>query len=183
MEPAPDFSASPASGSAISVHVFAERLTELLEAQPDPETGKPYGSERMAALLTERGVRMSGTHMWHLRTGRAVPRLTEVVAFAEFFGVGLDFFDPAISRDLLAQWRLAGQFHRQGVEEVALRQLTGQFPEQDRPHVAEAILGVLQGFKALRADQLPGSPDDRSPTEPLERPRQDGKRGKGRKSS
>ncbi|WP_258342033.1 hypothetical protein [Saccharopolyspora gregorii] len=153
---ATDLPEDQVSGSSISVHVFAERLTELLAAQPDPETGKPYGSERMAGLLTARGVRMSGTHMWHLRTGRAVPRLTEVVAFAEFFGVGLDFFDPAIAPELLAQWRLAGQLRSHGVEEVALRQLTDQFPEQDRQHVADAILGVLHGFKALRAaDQQP----------------------------
>lgn len=153
----------PASGSSISVHVFSERLTELLQGQPDPETGKPYSSERMAALLTGRGVRMSGTHMWHLRTGRAVPRLTEVVAFAEFFGVGLDFFDPAIAPELLAQWRLAGQLRSHGVEEVALRQLTDQFPEQDRPHVTDAILGVLQGFKALRAADGRGDPEPPTP--------------------
>lgn len=164
MQSAPEPSGTSA---AISVHVFAERLVELLRAQPDPDTGRPYSNERLAALLTERGVRMSGTHMWHLRTGRAVPRWTEVVAFAEFFGVGLDFFDPAISPDLLAQWRLAGHLRTHGVEEVALRRLTDQFPAQDRPHVAEAILGVLQGFKAVRAG---GESSDEPSSEPASRP-------------
>lgn len=155
MQSAPDPSGTRAS---ISVRVFAERLTELLALNPDPDTGRPHSSERLAARLTARGVRMSSTHMWHLRTGRAVPRWTEVVAFAEFFGVGLDFFDPAISAEPPAQRRSAGRFRAHGVEEVALRQLTDQFPAGDRPHVAEAINGVLQGFKALRAADSPEAP-------------------------
>lgn len=94
---------------------LAEKLDRLFRFIPDEE-GELYTNESAAAALTARGTKVTGQHLWHLRSGRQDnPSFRLLEGIAKLFGVPISYFSDAEMEqkvaqelDLLAAVRQAG---------------------------------------------------------------------------
>lgn len=77
---------------------FAEVLNTLFERHPNGRNG-PYSNDYVAKWASERGVKMSGTHLWNMRKveGGHDPRASHIKILGEFFDYPPGYFiDPAV---------------------------------------------------------------------------------------
>jgi hypothetical protein len=139
---------------------FPARLNELFERYRNPRTGRPYSHEHVTHWISHNNpyeLSMSHAHLSHLRRGRADPRLREIVMLARFFQVEPIDLVPAAS--WAADLKRAAEFRQHGVKELALRQLTDEFPEDQREHVLSAITGVLEAFEKVQSRAVDSQSD------------------------
>lgn len=134
--------------------LFAGRLNELWPQ--DPKTGKPYGIRRVAEMLADRGIAMKRSHLHNLQTGKYLPRLSDRARLAQFLGVPVGELCPDLPPEQAEQLALADSFRRHNVREVALRQLTDQFPEDAQAEVTRALRSVLSRFERVTQDEDSG---------------------------
>ncbi|BBX82591.1 helix-turn-helix domain-containing protein [Mycolicibacterium aubagnense] len=80
--------------SSSDAATFAERLNRLFATVYPPGRG-PYRNFEVTEALARRGYRLSAPYLSQLRSGiRACPSPRTADMLAEFFGVGVDYFDP-----------------------------------------------------------------------------------------
>jgi transcriptional regulator with XRE-family HTH domain len=101
---------------------FAEKLNRLF-ATIHPRGRGEYTLEEVSNELAQRGVSISHTYIWQLRTGRRTnPSLQVIDALAEFFGVPPSyFFDEAAARRIDAQLEVVAALSDTAVRQLALR--------------------------------------------------------------
>lgn len=80
---------------SVDAATFAERLNRLFATIYPPGRG-PYRSFEVTEALARRGYRLSAPYLSQLRSGtRTCPSPRTADMLAEFFGVGVDYFDPS----------------------------------------------------------------------------------------
>lgn len=113
---------SSGGGGVAEGGTLADRLNRLFAAVRR-RGGAEYGNTAVAQAITERGVPISHTYIWQLRTGRRDnPTIQHLSAIAEFFGVPVAyFFDGGDSARDDRDLELLVVLRKQGVDEIALR--------------------------------------------------------------
>ena len=101
---------------------FADKLNRLF-AIIHPRERAEYSLEEVSRVLTERGVGISHTYIWQLRTGRRTnPSLQVIDALADFFAIPpAYFFDDAAARRIDAQLEVVAALQNAAVRQLALR--------------------------------------------------------------
>jgi transcriptional regulator with XRE-family HTH domain len=135
---------------------FGHRLDSLFRNTRKPGSAKGYSVREVAAALG-----WSHTHLSNLRSGRAAdPRLTEMQALANFFGVPLSYFtgeDAAEPPSSRIQLRLLNALADPSIERVALRMADAELSEQG----AAAVLAMIDQVRLLeRAAQQRDESDE-----------------------
>ena len=127
--------------SSVDAATFAERLNRLFAAIYPPGRG-PYRSFEVTEALARRGYRLSAPYLSQLRSGtRTCPSPRTADMLAEFFGVGVDYFDSTTGyvRALDAELDWLHLTHDESVRDLttALMHLT--------PSLREDLLGHAEG--------------------------------------
>jgi transcriptional regulator with XRE-family HTH domain len=138
------------AGGEIDVHDqhgavswFSRRLDALFVAARKSGTDKGYSVREVAAALG-----WSHTHLNNLRSGRAPdPRLTEMRALAEFFGVPITYFTdpPQDQPDSDVHTRLLAALADPAIKAAALRMVEADLS----PAGAAAIVTMIEQVQLL----------------------------------
>jgi transcriptional regulator with XRE-family HTH domain len=125
---------------------FAERLDWLFRNVLDPVTSKPYSVRHVAAALTERGCKISHTHLNNLRNGEAPdPRHSVVEAIAAFFGRPAAFLTKSVSDD--DQRDLVHAMSDPLIKQVAMRLVDARLSEEGHA----AVVAMIEQVRLLEA--------------------------------
>jgi transcriptional regulator with XRE-family HTH domain len=139
---------SPAAGGTS----LAKRLDHLFRTVRRAD-GAEYTHEEVATAIRERGITISHTYVWQLRTGiRDNPTKRHLEALAEFFGVPASYFLDEDVEHINAQLELLTALRDGGVRSVALRAMGLSSRSLD------AIRGMIE-----HARQIEGLPEEPAP--------------------
>lgn len=94
---------SSARHGAPSPSTLAQKLDRLFRSIPK-EDGELYTNDSAAASLAELGIKVSGQHLWHLRSGRRDnPSFRLLEGIARLFGVPIAYFSDAQTEQQVAE--------------------------------------------------------------------------------
>lgn len=129
---------------------LADRLDHLFRTVRQPG-GDQYTHEEVAEAIRARGVTISHTYVWQLRTGlRENPTKRHLEALAEFFGVPAAYFLDDDVEHINAQLDLLAALRDGGVRSMALRAIGLS------PRSLDAIRGMIE--HARQIEGLPAEP-------------------------
>ena len=146
---------------------LADKLNHLF-ATMRPSGRREYTLEEVAEEITRRkGVSISHTYIWQLRTGRRTnPSMNVVEALADFFGVSpAYFFDDEVAARIEAELRLLAALRDTSVRQIAFR-AAGLSP-QSLTRIAELVEHVRQ------LEGLPATPEEPNRPEQVDHPGED----------
>lgn len=111
---------------SVDVDAFTERLNRLFAVVYSPGRG-PYRNVEVTEALAGRGYQLSAPYLSQLRTGvRSCPSARTVEMLAEFFGVGVEYFDTdsSYARVVDADLDWLDLVHDQSVRELTTALMT-----------------------------------------------------------
>lgn len=105
-----------------SPSTLAEKLDLLFRSIPK-EDGELYTNESAAAALSDRGIKVTGQHLWHLRSGRRDnPSFRLLEGIARLFGVPIAYFsDTETERQVAEELELLAAVRQTGVKSLLAR--------------------------------------------------------------
>ncbi len=106
-----------------SIPGLAEKLNHLFMTVPAGTRPGLHSNDSAAAALADLGVKVTGTHLSHLRTGRRDnPSARLLIGLAELFGVPIGYFlDPTIEARINGELDELAALRDSGARSVMLR--------------------------------------------------------------
>lgn len=144
------------SGQSPTRRTFADKLNHLF-AVVHPASRAEFSNVEVADAITDTGVTISPSYIWHLRRGdRDNPTLKHVEALAAFFKVDVTYFlDDAVTNRVDAELQVIAAMRDAGVRRIALR--ASGLSEG----ALTAIAGLVDNARSLEG--LPDPPEEAAP--------------------
>lgn len=114
--------ASSSKQEVSSSSTLAEKLDLLFRSIPR-EDGELYSNETAALALSDLGIKVTGQHLWHLRSGRRDnPSFRLLEGISRLFGVPIAYFsDGETERQVVEELELLAAVRRTGVKSLIAR--------------------------------------------------------------